>query len=135
MNLVETEIFSLNIWEKEFGLFDRNMKLTKIKTIFVLYIVWLIRGKNRYHFISSVTDTVPISIYLSADLPFFYSPYAISIVTSWPLRWPVVHCVSLLYKRVLYCEGRTFWRYEVVDKHHTEGSGKATPPVCRYRYQ
>jgi hypothetical protein len=33
---------------------------------------------------------------------------------------------------VLYWEGGTFWRYEVVNKHHTEGSGKATPPVCRY---
>jgi hypothetical protein len=41
--------------------------------------------------------------------------------------------MSLLYKRVLYCEGGTFWRYEVVNKHHTEGSGKATPPVCRYK--
>jgi len=40
--------------------------------------------------------------------------------------------LSLLYKRVLYCEVVTLWRYEVVNKHHTEGSGKATPPVCRY---
>jgi hypothetical protein len=32
--------------------------------------------------------------------------------------------LSLLYKHVLH--------YEVVNKHHTEGSGKATPPVCRY---
>jgi len=32
--------------------------------------------------------------------------------------------LSLLYKRVLYCE--------VVNKHHTEGSGKATPLICRY---
>ncbi len=33
---------------------------------------------------------------------------------------------------MLYCEGETFWRHEVANKHHTEGSGKATPPVCRY---
>ncbi len=26
----------------------------------------------------------------------------------------------------------TFWRYEVLNKHHTEGSVKATPPVFRY---
>ena len=38
----------------------------------------------------------------------------------------------LLYKCVLYCEVVTFWRYEVVNKHHTDGSGKATPSVCRY---
>jgi hypothetical protein len=35
---------------------------------------------------------------------------------------------------VLYCEGGTFWRYEAVNKHHTEGSGKATPPVCNYTH-
>ncbi len=26
----------------------------------------------------------------------------------------------------------TLWRYEVVNKHHTEDSGKVTPPVCRH---
>jgi hypothetical protein len=40
--------------------------------------------------------------------------------------------MSLLYKRVLYCEGGTFWSHEVANKHHTESSGQATPPVCRY---
>jgi hypothetical protein len=35
---------------------------------------------------------------------------------------------------MLYCEVVTFWSDEVVNKHHTEGSGKATPPVCRYKY-
>ncbi len=41
---------------------------------------------------------------------------------------------SLLYKRVLYCELLTLWRYEVVNKHRTGDRGKATPPVCRYTY-
>jgi len=40
--------------------------------------------------------------------------------------------LSFLYKRVLYCEVVLFWSVEVVNKHHTEGSGKATPPVCLY---
>ncbi len=35
---------------------------------------------------------------------------------------------------MLYCEEVTFWRYEAVNKHQTEGSGKTTPPVCRYIY-
>ncbi len=40
--------------------------------------------------------------------------------------------ISLLYKRVLYCELVTFWSDEVVNKHHIEDSVKATSPVCRY---
>ena len=28
----------------------------------------------------------------------------------------------------------TLWRCEVANKHHTESSGQATPPVCRYTW-
>jgi len=39
---------------------------------------------------------------------------------------------SLIYKRVLYVKWRHFWIYWVVNKHHSEGNSKATPPICRY---
>ncbi len=41
--------------------------------------------------------------------------------------------LSVLFKRVLYCEVVILWRYEVVNKHHTEGKGKAIPSVGRYK--
>ncbi len=61
----------------------------------------------------------------SSDLCLTFCPL-ISIVIAY-------NVLSLLYERALYCEVVTFWRYEVVNKHHTEGNGKATLPVCRDR--
>jgi hypothetical protein len=44
----------------------------------------------------------------------------------------VHHSSSIIYKHVLYMQWVTFWRYEVVNKHFTESSNKATPPIFRY---